>query len=328
MPPRISVITPSYNQGEFLEETILSVHGQNYPNFEHIVIDGDSKDNSIEIIQHHKEKFSYWISEPDKGQADAINKGIAKSSGEILIWINSDDLLEPNALSKAANCFEKNPSAIMIHGKSILFGNGTKNKIIGEIQNEMKFRYLAYIPFPQPSSFFRRSLLESSGVLDSSLTYGMDYELVVRAALNGEIIFCDEILSRYRLHPKSKTNQSLEFAIEWNKVFSKLLRSLPTSTTLIQALTDCGFYQEGNDSFTIKRTYTSEDLKKVTLYHLLIQLHYHYNASKTKEVTQLCKLIRDLSPDFYEKNNLSSIYWKNKFINPGVIDFFRKFTRD
>lgn len=328
MSPKISIITPSFNQGSFLEETILSVHRQTYPNFEHLIIDGGSSDDSVDIIKKHQDKFAFWISEPDKGQADAINKGIQHSTGEILIWINSDDLLEPDALFKAVNCFEKNPSALLIHGKSILFGNGKKPKIIGELKNDMNARYLAYIPFPQPSCFFRRSLITASGPLDTSLHYGMDYELVIRAALSGNLIFCNEILSRYRLHAESKTNRSLEFAREWNITFSKLLRSFSFTKEWIHSLKDYRFYNEGEDAFVVTKNFSPEEIKKATLYHLLIQVHYHYNAGKSDTVNQLCELIQMLSTDFYRENNLFTMKLKNKLLRRGTIEFFRKFSRN
>ncbi len=328
MPLKISVITPSFNQGSFLEETILSVHRQTYPNFEHVVIDGGSTDNSLEIIQKHQDKFSYWVSEPDKGQSDAINKGIKESTGEIIIWINSDDLLEPDALSKAATCFEKNPSALLIHGKSVLFGNGKKPKIIGDLKKDMNSRYLAYIPFPQPSSFFRRSLINTTGPLDIALHYGMDYELLVRAALTGELLYCNEIFSRYRLHPKAKTNHSLEFVREWNTTFSKLLRSFSFTNEWITSLKAKGFYTEGNDTFLIRKNFTKEEIKKSVLYHLLIQAHYHYNAGKAEPVKQLCELIQTLSSDFYQENKLFNLKLKNKLLSRNTIEFLRKFTRN
>src|SRR5687768_13083798 len=104
--PKISIITPSYNQGRFIEETILSVINQNYPNLEYIIIDGGSTDNTVEIIRKYEQHLAYWVSEKDGGQSEAINKGFKKATGDIVCWINSDDFFMPGALSKVADCFE------------------------------------------------------------------------------------------------------------------------------------------------------------------------------------------------------------------------------
>lgn len=108
--PRISIITPSYNQGQYIEETICSVLSQNYPNLEYIIIDGGSTDQSVEIIKKYQSQITYWVSEPDKGQADAINKGLARITGDWFNWLNSDDILMPNALHNLARMIQANPS--------------------------------------------------------------------------------------------------------------------------------------------------------------------------------------------------------------------------
>src|SRR5688572_2633651 len=118
--PKISIITPSYNQGEYIEKTILSVLEQNYPNLEYIIIDGGSTDNSTEIIRKYADRITYWISEPDKGQSDAINKGLKLATGDIVNWLNSDDYYEPGALFKVAEAFN-NPEVNVFAGRSHLF---------------------------------------------------------------------------------------------------------------------------------------------------------------------------------------------------------------
>ena len=117
--PKISIITPSFNQADYLEETILSIINQNYPNLEYIIIDGGSTDNSVEIIKKHEKNIDYWVSEKDNGQSHAINKGFAKATGEILNWINSDDILAENALIKIAEAYLKRKN-----DNIVILGNG------------------------------------------------------------------------------------------------------------------------------------------------------------------------------------------------------------
>src|SRR5882724_9660763 len=122
MPPKISVVTPSFNRGRFLEETILSVLNQNYANLEYIIIDGGSNDETVEIIRRYEDRLAYWISEKDRGQAHAINKGLEKATGDIFAFINSDDLYLPGAFRAVAEYFREHPSCEWLCGETILFG--------------------------------------------------------------------------------------------------------------------------------------------------------------------------------------------------------------
>jgi cellulose synthase/poly-beta-1,6-N-acetylglucosamine synthase-like glycosyltransferase len=153
---KISIIIPSFNQGQFIEATIVSVLGQSYKNFEIIIIDGGSADNTVEIIKKYESHIRYWISEKDKGQSDAINKGLKISSGHIVTWLNSDDYYESNALEIIANIFITEPNVDLVHGKSRLFGENVKSQIVGLKQDLLLQEYLAYMRFPQPSSFFKK----------------------------------------------------------------------------------------------------------------------------------------------------------------------------
>ena len=129
--PKISIITPSYNQGQYIEQTILSVIGQGYPNLEYIIIDGGSTDNTVEIIKKYSDKISYWISEPDKGQSDALIKGLEKCTGDIFNWINSDDYFEENSFFNIAQYFIDHPSIAMLSGFCNCFDNETFKQIFG-----------------------------------------------------------------------------------------------------------------------------------------------------------------------------------------------------
>jgi len=160
--PKISIVTPSYNQAQFLERTILSVLNQNYPNLEYIIIDGGSTDGSVEIIKKYEKYLAYWVSEKDKGQADAINKGFQKSSGEILAYINSDDTYNPGAFLKIAKAFAKSPRA------DLMFGNvnhiDSYDKLIDECRfTKFNFATLIYEGgnLQQPGAFWTKKIYES-----------------------------------------------------------------------------------------------------------------------------------------------------------------------
>lgn len=181
--PRLSIVTPSYNQSQFIEETIRSVLLQGYPNLEYIVIDGGSTDGSIDIIRKYEPWLDYWVSEPDRGQSHAVNKGWAKATGEILAWLNSDDFYLDGTFKRIATEFRISRHLAMLAGECILvdeFSRGTVTKKAGS------FDPIALLTGPkpaQPATFFRRSTLESVGPLREDLHYSMDRELAVRIGL-------------------------------------------------------------------------------------------------------------------------------------------------
>jgi len=168
--PKITVVTPSFNQGRFLEQTILSVVGQDYPNLEYFVFDGGSTDDSVEVIRQHEAKITAWKSEADGGQAKAINQAFERSSGEIFCWINSDDFLLPGTLWRVARRLrERIDRPALIYGKALLFRESSewgKVQIPGlhDIERLKKIDYIV-----QPSSFWTKSLWEKTGPLDSSM---------------------------------------------------------------------------------------------------------------------------------------------------------------
>lgn len=322
-----SVITPSFNQGDFLEETILSVRNQDYPFIEHIVIDGGSTDQSVSILEKHSEKLSYWISEKDKGQSDAINKGLKHATGDYIMWLNSDDVLLPGALKKAAECFANHPGVDMIHGKAILFGNHKKERIIGKKQEDLPFKYLAYIPFPQPASFFTKRLIEQTGLLDEQLHYAMDYELLVRAKLKSEVMFCDHLFSKYRLHSESKTHQHMLFAKEWNLVFSRFLNSISNNEQFVSLFKKYNLFQPTEIRYTHEKNFSESDIRKVSFYHAYVQLHQYYEEKQLSRCVELAGLCKALSPELYRTYKVGYIRNKSRLLNPGILSLFRRLTR-
>jgi glycosyltransferase involved in cell wall biosynthesis len=206
--PKITIVTPSYSQAEFLERTILSVLNQNYPNLEYIIIDGGSVDKSVDIIKKYEKYLDYWTSEPDRGQAHAVNKGWARANGEILGWLNSDDLLLPGSLRKIASAFLENPEAVIVYGESYYVDH--EDHVIRRFETEPfsreLFREICYIC--QPSVFFHNKVIGKIGMLDEGLKYCMDYDFWIRASNVFNFTYIREFLAGARVHGESKTMSS------------------------------------------------------------------------------------------------------------------------
>ena len=203
---KISVVTPSYNQEKFLEETILSVINQNYPNIEYIIIDGGSTDDSIKIIKKYEAFLTYWKSEKDKGQSDAINKGFYKSTGEILCWLNSDDQLMKGTLHFVNEYFNNNEVVDCLYGNSINIDE-KGNTLLKRHELMFDYNILVYTMnyIQQPSTFWRREVYEKVGGLDIELHYTMDHEYWLRMYRHGvHFQYVDKFLSLFRWHSKSK----------------------------------------------------------------------------------------------------------------------------
>ena len=214
--PIISIITPSYNQGQFLEETILSVLNQDYPNLEYIIIDGGSTDNSVNIIKKYENRLDYWISEPDNGQTEAINKGFKKTTGDILGWLNSDDLLLHGALSALVACFEAHPEAGFVYGDYQMI-NRDGRVLFQRSVPDYDFGVLVYgrSLMTQPATFFRRSVLEQIGYLDEQFDFCMDLEFWIRAAVKRIMFQSLRVpLAANRLHNDAKTSTQRQKLIE------------------------------------------------------------------------------------------------------------------
>lgn len=214
--PRISVITPSFNQGEFLEETVQSVINQNYPNLEYIVIDGGSTDTSIEIIKKYESHLAYWVSEKDNGQSHSVNKGFRRATGEIIGWLNSDDTYLQNAFERIITLFKDNPDVDVIYGNFVYIDNHgnwlRKRKVFKNLTIEM---LLDHDYIGQPALFFRRSIFEKIGYLDESLHYSMDWDFVIRLRKNYAMLHCPFYLATYRVNKNTKT--SLEATTEYKR---------------------------------------------------------------------------------------------------------------
>lgn len=222
--PKLSIITPNFNQGSFLEKAILSVLNQNYTNLEYIIIDGGSTDQSVEIIKKYQNRLSYWLSEKDRGQSDAINKGLSKVTGDIVAWIGSDDWYEDNVFHQVAQEFLRHNNKIIIGNCQRHYITSGKTRLL--IPGTPTFRTMTrywrkqFCP-PQPSIFFSREALEYSGPLNESLMYGMDLDLWLRMVRRYDFHYIDKLLSHYLIHDSSKSGSGTgfkKFRKEWKKV--------------------------------------------------------------------------------------------------------------
>jgi glycosyltransferase involved in cell wall biosynthesis len=224
MNPLVSVITPSFNQGKYIEETILSVLKQDYKTIEYIIIDGGSSDNSVDIIKKYKSKLAYWLSEPDKGQADAINKGFLKSTGEFICWINSDDLIYPDFISSRLKQFQCHPDIDMIYG-DVDQGPGPNNSWLrkGKQTSFLSMLRTLNVPIPQQSSIWKRNVLEEAGLLDSKWHVLLDMDYFIRIAKNHRILYIPGTLAFFRIHRNSK---SINEAIKWAEELPEYYKSL------------------------------------------------------------------------------------------------------
>ncbi|WP_374951522.1 glycosyltransferase family 2 protein [Mucilaginibacter sp.] len=207
--PRISIVTPSFNQGHLLEETILSVLGQRYPELEYIIMDGESTDGSIDVIKKYEKELSYWISEKDHGQAAAINSGFQKATGDIMMWLNSDDLLMPGVLHNIAT-IARNGNELFI-GECMHFRQqpgGPLDAWGSDVANESKTIDLADFDYViQPSSFWTRQVWESIGPLNESLHFAFDWEWFLRCRAQGiNFKYIHKCLSMYRYHEGHKSS--------------------------------------------------------------------------------------------------------------------------
>ena len=222
--PKISIVTPSYNQGKYIEETIQSVLNQNYSNLEYIIVDGGSSDNSLSIIQKYEQFLTYWVSEKDSGQANAINKGLIYCTGEIFNWLNSDDYLAPGTLNKIASAFEDH-NVNMVAGKVRLFSNSSQEFIVNQnLSAQGLMCWKPGVQFVQPGVWMRRDLIEMCGGIDEQFHYAFDWDLYIRYLYHfPNVKEIKDLLINFRLHENSKTQTLLErFEKEEREIIEKI----------------------------------------------------------------------------------------------------------
>jgi glycosyltransferase involved in cell wall biosynthesis len=221
--PKISVVTPSYNQVRFIEETIRSVLLQGYPNLEYIIIDGGSTDNSVEILKKYEPWLSYWVSEKDKGQSDAINKGWERATGEIVAYLNSDDTYTPGVLGEVAEHLKNHPDCVVIHGQTIVTDEaGIEKGIFGSEFDLISSVNGCNDSVAQPSAFVRRRALSDVGLMDVNLSRAMDYDLWLRLRLRHPFHHVPRRWSKFRCHSQSKSSGKVSLRSECLPIMKKL----------------------------------------------------------------------------------------------------------
>lgn len=230
--PLVSIVTPSFNQAKYLEDTIQSVLSQDYSNLEYIVVDGASTDESVDIIRKHEDKLAWWVSEKDNGQAEAINKGLSRAKGEIVAWLNSDDTYLPGTVSSVVRTFEENPDVVLVYGNMLAMDSN------GETINILRYRQfsledlLCFQIIGQPAVFFRRETLKRAGKLDPTYHCLLDHHLWLRIALQGSILHVDETWAAARYHAEAK---NIANPIEFGREAYRILDWIQTHPGLAEA---------------------------------------------------------------------------------------------
>lgn len=240
--PKVTIVTPSYNQAAFLEQTIRSVLAQDYPHMEYFVVDGGSNDGSQEIIKKYADQIDWWVSEPDEGQSDAVNKGWQRATGELIGWLNSDDLLMPGAVSRMVAAFNQTPEMGVIYGDVFSIDE------YGEIFNIMRFDQwglddlMSFEIISQPGAFMRREVLQNAGYLDSSMHFLMDTHLWLKMAQHAPIRYLPGVIAAARYHAGAKNvgagaryGQDAYRIVEWMKNQPVLQARMPTLLNRIWA---------------------------------------------------------------------------------------------
>ncbi len=207
--PRVSIVTPSFNQGAFIEETIRSVLLQDYPNLEYLIVDGGSTDSTLEVIKTYEPWIDYWVSERDRGQTHAINKGFARATGDIVAWLNSDDTYEPHAIRTVVRHMVATGGVVTYGNCNLIDETGARSGVVVpppvNFESLLKFWSVDCSTPPQPAIFFRRNVLDEVGLLDETLRYVMDYDLWLRIARRYSFSYVGAVLGNCRMHSECKT---------------------------------------------------------------------------------------------------------------------------
>lgn len=310
MLPKISIVTPSFNQGQFIEQTIDSVLSQNYPNLEYMIMDGGSTDNTVEIIKKYSKHLTHWVSESDRGQSDAINKGLKLCTGDVFNWLNSDDYYEAHTLEFVGKQFLQNDCMVLC-GKSRIFNeNGTQHFSTGtDIYKDNLPKTIGWARIDQPETFIRKQLLDQIGFINEQLNYVMDKELWMRILFHIDlknIYTTDTILAHFRLHATSKTVATAPlFEQEMDLLCHSIAAeyALPTITQGLETVFDLP-----NKKITsLLHTNNTGLLNDALNYYLFKRFLELYTSNNYKSAKQLLAYIRTDVFDPEEQDQINQI---------------------
>ncbi len=235
--PKISIVVPSFNQGKYIEDTITSVLDQGYPNFELFVFDGGSKDNTIEVLKKYDQHITFWVSEPDKGQTDAINKGLRRATGDLLAYLNSDDFFLPNAFDYVAQAYQAHPNAGLYTGNGLIVDGKKENP--KHYMRQIGYTYESLLKgscyLLQPSTFINRKAWDRVGEFDASLRFAMDLDYWLRVGKDFDVVLLNELLSAWRMHEDIKTSHGgmVRWVELWN-IYRKFTKDQITPGLLVE----------------------------------------------------------------------------------------------
>ena len=314
--PKITVITPSFNQGNFLEETILSVLNQNYSNLEYIIIDGGSKDQSVDIIKKYEKQLTYWVSEPDQGQTDAINKGLKISAGDVVNWLNSDDYYEPDALTRIALGFsDERINAVCARGRIVNENSGEINFTKGtDFYPNNLAKTIGQGRIDQPETFFRRSVLNDLKLLNPDLKYLMDRDLWMRYLLKfglDAVSKIDDVIVNFRIHSASKSfTQKRNFQIEHDSWFYALAKKY--SLTSYQDLIQQHFtLNQHFGIINLENKYDINLIENILNYYLLLRANELYASDQIRAAKEILAEIKVESFAEVDKKLLKQLLFRS-----------------
>ena len=335
--PKITIVTPSFNQGQYLEQTITSILDQNYPNLEYLLIDGGSTDNSVEIIKKYEKHLTYWVSEKDAGQPDAIAKGLRKATGEIFNWINSDDYIEPGSLQIISECFREEKADIVAGNYRIFSDDGELDEYSkGTGIDDDYLKTLAFRGIHQPSTFWRTEIVRSLGGINPLLHYCMDWEIWLKYLLKHEtdkFVTLDKTIAHIRIHPKAKTainqggfffNNESKFTIEKNSILFSIAhqRGLDGIAEIFTQLSE--LVQDYN--FKLKFDEINDDIIKGFLsYYLLRHAEVKYESGEIEFSNLILQNIIKELLDVEGQKKYTKLKLRSSF--PEAVKIMRNITR-
>ncbi len=325
--PKITIITPSFNQGAFLEQTIQSVLDQQYPNLEYMVIDGGSRDASAGIIRKYEKHLAYWVSEKDAGQSDAINKGLVRATGHVVNWLNSDDYYAPRTLFTVAEHFA-DPRTRVVCGRSRLFRGADQTAYYSQgtdVYPGNLAKTIGWARMDQPETFFSAEAVRRMGPLDTRLHYLMDRDWWIRYlllfGLEG-IVQIPDVLVHFRLHESSKTvSQKPGFQVEHDTFYHALARQAGLQAHAALIAETCPVHPEFAPAGLVPDRSLAE---KVLNYYLLFRAGEFYAASRWKEAKRFLAGVTASTLEKEDKKLHRQLYLRNTFLPEPVIHFLRK----